>query len=349
MNSTEAQIRGAIAEQAATWFIANQDGLLEQAELSAFFAWLKTSPVHVQEYLGIARIARELPVATNNPRVSIDALLEQEATNNSGTVVALNPLAASAGRVRVRRQLFQHWPMATAAAVLLVTVSTLWWTRDGERFGLSRTYQTAHGVQSAWRLPDGSVLHLNTDTAVTVHFSGRERTVDLKRGEAFFEVAHESARRFRVAVGAISLWAVGTRFDVYAHSQATELTVVEGTVFAADRRIEAGYRLYIPAGALPGTVTAADTRQAIAWLQQRIVFEQQPLSEVADEFNRYGRVPVVVDDVGLRNLRLSGMFNAYDTDSFAAFLGTLDRVSVEKTATQFRVSRISGADREPRL
>ena len=115
-----------------------------------------------------------------------------------------------------------------------------------------------------WRLPDGSVLRLNTDSTVTVHYSARERAIDLDRGEALFQVAHDSVRRLRVAVGDTNVVAVGTQFDVYAHAGVTDLTVIEGTVAVSRgnqqpatpgngvsdsaRRIEAGYRLHIQAG-----------------------------------------------------------------------------------------------------
>ena len=86
-----------------------------------------------------------------------------------------------------------------------------------------------------------------------------------------------------------------------------------------------------------GAPTPVDTRRATAWLQRQIVFEHQRLDEVAAEFNRYGHVPVVIEDADLRGIRLSGQLDAYDTASFAVFLGTLDGVAVEKTAVQYRV------------
>jgi len=87
--------------------------------------------------------------------------------------------------------------------------------------------------------------------------------------------------------------------------------------------------------------------QALAWAQRRIVFEQRPLGEVAEEFNRYGRVPLVIDDAALRALPISGAFDVYDTDSFAAFLGTLDGVNVERTPTQIRVTRTTPTGQAP--
>ena len=41
---------------------------------------------------------------------------------------------------------------------------------------------------------------------------------------------------------------------------------------------------------------------------------------MADEFNRYGSIPIEIDDAALRTLPSSGVFYAYDINSFVAFL-----------------------------
>jgi ferric-dicitrate binding protein FerR (iron transport regulator) len=52
MNTSDGQIRELICQRAAEWFVANREGLTaEQRQL--FTDWLKTSPVHVEEYLAI--------------------------------------------------------------------------------------------------------------------------------------------------------------------------------------------------------------------------------------------------------------------------------------------------------
>ncbi len=84
-----------------------------------------------------------------------------------------------------------------------------------------------------------------------------------------------------------------------------------------------------------------DVQQTVAWLQRKIAFEQRPLGEVADEFNRYGSIPIEIDDAALRALPISGVFDAYDIDSFMAFLQTLDGVRVERTNERIRVFRVN--------
>ncbi len=47
------------------------------------------------------------------------------------------------------------------------------------------------------------------------------------------------------------------------------------------------------------------------------------------------------------SLPIRGVFDAYDTDSFATFLETLDGVQVEKTPTRIQIRKLAPATREP--
>ncbi|MGH8136503.1 MAG: FecR family protein, partial [Steroidobacteraceae bacterium] len=222
----------------------------------------------------------------------------------------------------------------------------------GEFFGRRWSYQSAHGVQTVAQLPDGSELHLNTDSAVTVRYSSSERVIEIARGQALCTVARDDDRRFRVAAGDVHILAVGTQFDTYRRPEGTTVTVVEGSVavlagrppppggtgFPLDAlRVNAGYQVHVDADGVSDQPIPVDVQQAVAWPQRKIAFEQRPLGEVADEFNRYGSIPIEIDDPDLRALPISGVFDADDIDSFVAFLRTLDGVRVERTAARIRV------------
>jgi transmembrane sensor len=352
MTPSDEQIRMAIAQQASEWFIENRGGPLDREARSRFMAWLKASPEHVGEYLAIAGLARDLETAVNTTEISLEPLLAR-AHAETGQVVTLDPSALGRAPATARPRRSRHWSLAAAAALAFLALTTLWLTRDGERFGLPRTYTTAHGEQSERVLPDGSVLHLNTDSQVTLHYSRRERVVDLDRGEALVQVVHEGGRGFRVAAGNAQILAVGTQFDVYRRPDAVLVKVVEGSVAVytgppqltpVALRVGAGYQVEVRGQV--GLPRAVDARAAVAWLKRQIAFDDQPLGEVADEFNRYGGTALEIDDDTVRALRISGVFDAYDTDSFAAFLETLQGVVVQKTPTRVRVRSIASDNRK---
>jgi transmembrane sensor len=361
MTASSKQIRGAIADQAGDWFAENLAGPLDREARAGFIAWLKASPVHVEEYLGIESLTHDLAAAAADPELDFESVLAR-ARSDATDVVTLDQSVRRHDGVPAWRRVSRTWLSAAAAAAVLVitTASAIWATRDGERFDLPRTYSTIHGEQSVRRLPDGSVLHLNTDSQVTVHYSPHERIVDVDRGQALFQVAHDNERRFRVSASEAQVVAVGTQFDVYRRPDTVVVTVVEGTVavFTDDQspvqsayllpqhvlRLDVGHQVEVT-GRRIGLPKPVDTRAATAWLQRHLAFRDRALGEVAAEFNRYGRITIEIDDKTVRAIPISGVFDAYDTDSFAAFLESLDGVIVQRTPTRIRVLDLASAGR----
>ena len=348
MISTKDEVRIAAAGQAAEWFIANQEPAPDSTQRAAFVAWLKASPIHIEEYLGVALVGRDLHTAAEGDSdQALEALVKEACAEVSDRVATIHPPAARVSRTQYSSA-SRRWLVAAAAAVAATTFA--WWITAELGRPEVRRYATQHGQQAVERLADGSILHLNTDTSVEVAFDERGRNLRLETGEALFVVAHEDARKFRVTAGDAEIVAVGTRFDVRVQDTSTIVTVVEGKVDVGTNgtkravshralRVPAGYQVRIDGGVLPAQSEAIDTEATVAWLQHKIAFESRPLGEVADEFNRYAAVRFVIEDEDLRALRVSGVFNAYDSNSFVAFLGSLDNVRIERSAGEIRVLR----------
>lgn len=346
MPTSEQQIRFAITQLAAEWYLAHRAGPLSETRRAEFLAWLKSSPVHIEEYLGIAALDRVLPQAADQPRRSL-AELSELARDPAGSVIDMVPasLAADVDTTVMdggRRPWFRAAALATVGVAGIVA---LWSTVLGPRPTAPTTYATAHGLQGTWPLPDGSTLRLDTDSAVTVRYSPAGRMVELDRGQLWVAVAHDSHRPFHVRVGSADIVAIGTEFDVYRMARATRVTVMNGQVAVSLNtaphqmlRVGADQEVQVKDGVLPSAPAPAHQREATAWLERRIVFERRPLGEIAAEFNRYNAVPFTIEDPALRRVLISGTFAASDTDSFAAFLQTLTGVSVERLPTVVKIS-----------
>jgi transmembrane sensor len=357
MTASDPQIRSAITQVAADWYAAHRLGPLSAADRAEFLAWLKASPIHIEEYLGVAALERALRAATAEPWMSPDAWVEMARTDPTGTVTDITGPSLRYERTPVRpaRRLWRR--IAVTACAGVAGICAFWVARDSDWLHGVKTYRTAHGQQGAWALPDGSMLHVNTDTAVTVRFSSAERMLEVDHGQVAVEVAHDDRRAFRVHAGSTDAVAVGTEFDVYRRPGSTRITVLSGQVAVSvdrfvprstagapqsDLRVGAGQQVSVIAGVLPSAAEPSDVRETTAWLDRKIVFDQRPLGAVADEFNRYNDIPFTIDDPALRSLTISGAFNAADTDSFAAFLESLDGVRVERLPTGFKVSSSHG-------
>jgi transmembrane sensor len=368
MTPTDEQIRLAIAEQAAEWFVAHRTETLDEAGREAFAEWLKASPVHVEEYLRTAAISGELRRVSQDPRLPIEAWIAEATSqppgvepqrpdtpdsHSSANVVFLGQGPISPHGRRAPRWI-SGWRLAGVLSIPAIVLAAFLMS-----FLLSgapaRAYETAHGAQRTWQLADGTMLRLNTDSAVEVRFSRSERVVALERGQAFFKVTHDVHRRFRVIAGQAEVVAVGTQFDVYRHGQTIQVTVLSGrvAVFSGDTlpasddaTLPAG-ALYLPAGqrvrivgGVIGKPAGVDLHETESWLRGQIAFEQLPLGEVAAEFNRYIPVPIEIDDPSLHSLRVSGVFDDQDSASFLAFVRTLKTgVVIERSASRIRVYR----------
>jgi transmembrane sensor len=335
MEDNNELIRDAIAEQAAEWCVKNQAGPLADRERAQFIDWLRSSPLHVEEYLAIATILRDLPVAPAHAAPSwheVRAAAPQRPLRRSGFL----ELVGGVGRMRPA--------LAASAASILVAVAVVaLWFRGMSTQPVALNYHTDHGQQAAWSLRDGSIIRLNSDSAVTVSLTPSERVVQLTQGQAYFEVAHDKRRPFRVDVNGMHVVAVGTRFDVYQRNSGAVVTVAEGRVavfssgdapnqaaggLSAGQLLGAGQRILLSARgtAVPESV---DLSQSEAWLKRQVIFRKRPLGEVVDEFNRYAKLHLEFTDQAARGIEVSGVFDAYDTESFLAFVATIDGLVVQ--------------------
>jgi len=232
---------------------------------------------------------------------------------------------------------------AGAALALLALIAVRFWG-GGD---LSDAYSTGIGEQRTIALLDGSTVELNARSSLRVHLSAGQRDVTLLEGQALFRVAKDARRPFVVRAGDAQVRAVGTEFDVYRKQSETVVTVVEGRVetYGDSGRtgeaaivLTAGERLTV----LPHTVTKptrTDPSVATAWLQKRLIFEETPLSEVAEEFNRYNRRPLSIEDLELKMLKISGVYSSTDPASLINFLRSQSSIQVVETDKNVRIVR----------
>jgi transmembrane sensor len=352
MNVSEERERDLVAQEAADWYVANREGL-DEGQRAEFARWLKRSPAHLQEYLEATVLARDLRQTIGQslgaPKLTLDAFLERARAADDGSPDRIEP------RVRERRHVRLYALAAAIATVVIAGLAVL--IGSGAAPQTTERFATRHGEQRTQRLADASVLHLNTDTAVVVHYSRSERKVNIERGQAVFEVAHDTARPFRVVAGSAEVVAVGTQFDVYLEPGATRVTVIEGRVTVgpapkegwltrALEKIAGPAPTYVVAGqqvrvvdGVPSSPMQVQVQHVCAWLRREIEFEQWPLASVAAEFNRYTATPIDIETPALRELMVSGAFAADDTESFIAFLRSIDGVRVQITPTRIAVSK----------
>jgi transmembrane sensor len=330
-----------IAEQAAEWYLRHREGSLDEDGRQAFQMWVSESPVHVEEYLGVARLIALLPDAGQDPAFEAEGLVRRAKADK---VVEFDgaPLPAAPVRRAPREHLFLSRMGLVAASVLILVGGLVWWggwmTPE-----TVLDYSTDHGVVETISLPDRSVLQLDSDSRITVHYARNARHVDLLRGRAYIEIAADPVRPFEVLVGAVHVRDVGTHFNVYRRESLVEVTTLEGAVSvetaSGSTIARAGQQATVPLGGGEIILQNVNAEDAIAWRSGRLVFRQRPLQDVVSEFNRYSRVQIEIDSPDLGNMPVSGVISTRDVTSFMAFLNNLPGVKVTAASGHIGVTR----------
>jgi ferric-dicitrate binding protein FerR (iron transport regulator) len=63
---------------------------------------------------------------------------------------------------------------------------------------------------------------------------------------------------------------------------------------------------------------------------------------VSEEFNRYNRLPVIIEDPSCAERRITGVFNATDTRTLVAFLERQPGIAVRRDPDAIRVTGTPG-------
>lgn len=192
---------------------------------------------------------------------------------------------------------------------------------------LSADYSTQVGERRQWRLSDDSVLDLNTDTAIRLHYDGEQRLVELLRGEILLSSgADRTAQRhrpLRVATPFGLFEALGTRFSVRLQDQGARLALLEGRVRlqpglgGKDAIANAGESWWLTAKQAQRLDLPAS--QIAAWHDGLLMARNQPLSDVLAELGRY-RNGYLGCDPDIAGALISGNFQLDDLDRTLDFL-----------------------------
>ena len=209
--------------------------------------------------------------------------------------------------------------------------------------------RTATGEQRTLRLSDGTLINLNTHSALDVRFDEKQRRIVLQEGEILVETGHGDPRPFIVETREGSMRALGTRFLVKREEEGTRLSVLQSAVAVhpqsnpAEQILQEGQQVLIRNNGL-GPVLAVNLG-ADAWTRGMLVVDNTRLEDLVHEIGRYrtgyvGVAPEVAD------LRITGSFPLRDTDmALNALLPTLP-VQIEQH-TQWWVKVVAKADTKP--
>jgi ferric-dicitrate binding protein FerR (iron transport regulator) len=172
--------------------------------------------------------------------------------------------------------------------------------RENEKIIKNNTLECGKGGFEKLTLEDGSKVWLNSNSSLTypVAFIGNERRVSIK-GEAYFEVAHNSAKPFMVDVnGKESVKVLGTHFDIMAYEDESEIrtTLLEGSVQVSKdnkiRTIKPGEQVRMSGDGEMRVVDSANVEQVVAWKNGLFDFDGTDIKSIMRELQRWYPIDV---------------------------------------------------------
>jgi transmembrane sensor len=328
-----------LRETAALWHERLRDGSSEETR-RRFEAWLEASPDHRAAYEAIEQTWAMLQKTAEAP--AILALRHETVLRlTRHTSQHLRPIRALTGAVAVIA--FGVVAVGVLAPARFPDALIAWmrdlWPGDSH-------YSTTTGERLSATLRDGSQITLDTQSELEVAFTKAERTVRLRHGQAFFEVAKDKTRPFVVEVNNRRFIAVGTAFDVRLDDDQIRVTMIEGVVRVehaqpragsagsgspsatsevasespegsgvtgaarpprAETFLSAGEQLIVDRHS-EDRVRAADTERATSWRRGQLMFDSARLGDAIAEINRYSETKIELADPALADVRISGSF-----------------------------------------
>ncbi|MBC3482031.1 FecR family protein [Pseudomonas sp. 39004] len=193
--------------------------------------------------------------------------------------------------------------------------------------------RTATGELRTLRLEDGTLLSLNTHTAVDIDYAGAQRVIVLHQGEISVETGHQDPRPLLVRTDDGRLRPLGTRFLVRREANGTRLEVLQASVAAMplnsgdEQVLREGQQVLMDANGL-GQVGTVDVG-ADAWTRGMLVVDNVRLADLVAALGKYRSGHLgVADEVA--DLRVTGSFPLTDIDLALASLVPALPVKIER-------------------
>jgi transmembrane sensor len=337
--------RAEALQGAAEWLIRLGDQDLQDADIDAWNAWMEASPLHAQAFedvhllwdaagdvtaervLAAQHVHQEAPASAAS---LVAGSTQQDATPPSSgvTEATFQPRSSTsrASGTRTRARSRRWMAVAASVAMLAAVAGVLKFQAPGapDEIHLSAEIGTPKKVE----LADGSRVDLDAGSQVVVQFSSQRRQVELVRGQAYFSVAKDPSRPFEVRADGALAQALGTHFSVAKRSDSVRVVVTEGHVQVSDLRANtdgiANHVVQLIAdqgatltdgGPLDGPVQL-DAGSNLAWLQGRVVYRSETLGNVVADLNRYSKLPIILDDKQLAQLRVTGRWSTTDVETW---------------------------------
>ncbi len=262
----------------------------ERAELEA---WIKDSPSNWDYFMKVKNIWHTLDKSIDPEDIS--------------TVDALDVVMKQISRKSTVIRLWKYFQTAAAILIIPLVLGGLFWERSNhtekeKESGIYKEVFTSNGTRLAFNLEDGTKVWLNAGSSLKYpeKFTGNQRSVLLK-GEAYFEVKSDKSKPFTVYTQSIAVRATGTKFNVRAFldQNQTEVSLLSGKVAVsktgqADNTVISNLKpsqhLNYDITTQQSGIVEGDMYKYIAWRDGKLLFRNDPLSDVLNRIGEFHNI-----------------------------------------------------------
>ncbi|MGE4323531.1 MAG: FecR domain-containing protein [Sphingobium sp.] len=300
--------------EALEWLVALQDAPDDADVRARFEQWRAAGPLNAAAWEDTAQVYADIGQTQPAHAERWERLAKQRQPVLSAPILAIGAnrrrRPAASGRRRPVRQAAKVAIPAVAAAMLAVVAGpdlAVRWQADAIA-GIGEVRDV--------KLADGSRASLSPGSAFRIDYSDKERRITLLRGQAWFDVRHESDRPFRVVTGDVATTDIGTAFEVGSLASGIHVTVEQGIVRVDDLGHGRSIAERLVAGQSLAIDKTGQVRQAIAppylvsaWRDGQIAVQNRPVGEVVDALRPWYRGIIVLRSDVLSRQRVTGVYD----------------------------------------
>ncbi|RMB11876.1 FecR family protein [Eilatimonas milleporae] len=222
------------------------------------------------------------------------------------------------------------------------------------------TFTTGVSETKTVTLKDGTIVTLGALSEIEILMSHRKRSVQLKNGDAFFDVARDASRPFSVNAGDLTARALGTKFDVRSNGGVFRVAVAEGLVEVAYPYVLNGKAIDFKKRQMlgEGREIAATQKEGLrpvrdvapdtvgVWRNRKLVYDGATLAELVADANRYDARRITLSDSALifADETITASFDANNVDRMLRMLALSFPVTIDQSDPD--IVRIRARDNE---
>lgn len=308
---------------------------LSRREMKELKHWLDSDPKHLQVF---ENIVGAWTINADQVKRSKGKVWSQISSSEKQAYMIVAPESQH----EMQEDQFNHfglrWGKVAAVVLVILSASLAFFFKDRIFYTPEKPAQqevmvvktAGKGEKLTVTLGDGTRVKMNSGSRITYKkaFSGNIREVTLE-GEAYFDVAHDQSRPFRVFSKGVIVEVLGTAFNVKndVNGNKVEVAVQRGSVKVTPQRIRQSEVLrpheMLTYDAIKGSAVREDIldeRLVFGWVDNQLIFRNNDLAEVCGILERWYNVNVENKSQTMNAGSFSGV---YDNPSLENVLHSL--------------------------